>query len=136
MGIGSEKSADMSMKLVQLAGDMASFKNISVERAQTALNAVYTGETESLKALGVVMTQANLQQFAINQGIETNIADMSQAELVQLRYAYVLSQTSNAQGDFQRTSDSAANQSRTFKERIKELGTQFGEKLLPIVEDV
>jgi len=136
MGIGSDKSADMSMKLVQLAGDMASFKNISIERAQTALNAVYTGETESLKALGIVMTEANLKAFAMNQGITKQYEELTQAEKVQLRYAYVMAQTTNAQGDFERTSDSAANQSRAFKERLKELGAQFGEKLLPVVESV
>ncbi len=136
MGIGNNQSTIMSMNLVQLAADMASFKNISVERAQTALNAVYTGETESLKALGIVMTEANLKAFALNQGITKQYEELTQAEKVQLRYQYVMAMTTNAQGDFERTSSSAANQSRMLAQKIKELGTDFGENLLPFVESV
>ena len=136
MGLTTAESADMSESLVQLAADMASFKNISVERAQTALNGVYTGETEALKGLGIVMTEANLEQFALNQGIGTQYKEMSQAEKVALRYKYVMSATSNAQGDFSRTSNGLANQSRMLKENLKELGVQFGNVLLPIVNKV
>ena len=93
MGLSTDMSAKMSKSLVGLAGDLASFKNIGIDQAQTALAGIFTGETESLKQLGIVMTQANLQQFAYSQGIQKNIQDMTQAEQVQLRYAYVMANT-------------------------------------------
>lgn len=136
MGITNDKNMEMSTSLVQLAADMASFKNISVDRAAVALNGIYTGETESLKAMGVVMTEANLEQYAMNQGIEKNIKDMSQQELVMLRYNYVLDQTTNAQGDFARTGDSTANQMRKAKETLKQLATTLGQQLIPVVNRV
>ena len=136
MGLSTETAAEMSMQLTQLAADMASFKNISIERANIALNAIYTGETESLKAMGIVMTQANLQAYANTQGIQKNISAMTQQELVTLRYRYVLSQTKNAQGDFVRTGDSLANQTRKLSENVKELATGFGQILEPAVTKV
>lgn len=132
MEIPLDSATEMSKTLVGLAADMASFKNISIDRAQTALNAVYTGETESLKELGVVMTQANLEAYAMSKGIEKNYQDMSEAEKVTLRYQYVLDKTKNSQGDFARTSDSAANQMRIAQESVKELAAEFGQKLLPV----
>ena len=98
----------------------------------TALNGVVTGETESLKRLGVVMTEANLKMFALSQGITKNIQDMTQAEKVNLRYAYVMQMTSNAHGDFARTGGGAANQMRIFQESLKQLGAQFGQVILPL----
>lgn len=132
MEIPLDSATEMSKTLVGLAADLASFKNISIDRAQTALNAVYTGETESLKELGVVMTQANLEAYAMSKGIEKNYQDMSEAEKVTLRYQYVLDKTQNSQGDFARTSDSAANQMRIAQESAKELAAEFGQKLLPV----
>ena len=136
MGLNTGQAADMSTKLVGLAGDLASFKNISIDVANTALNGVFTGETESLKQLGIVMTQVNLQEFAYSQGIQKKIQDMTQAEQVQLRYNYILAKTTNAQGDFTRTSGGAANQMRIFSESLKELGATFGEKFLPVLTPV
>lgn len=136
MGLTTEEAASMSMNLTQLAADMASFKNISVERANVALQAVYTGETESLKAMGIVMTEANLQQFAIAEGCEKTYSAMSQTEKVMLRYKYVMAMTTNAQGDFVRTGDSLANQSRKLGENIKQLGASFGSILEPAVTSV
>ncbi len=136
MGLATSKAADMSMSLVQLSADLASFKNISQERAQVALQGVYTGETEALKGLGIVMTEANLAQFAATQGITKQISEMTQAEKVLLRYEFVMNSTATAQGDFARTSGGLANQSRMLKENLKELGVQFGEVLLPVVNDV
>lgn len=133
MGFTQAKAADMSMNLTQLGADLSSFKNIPIEQAMTALNGVFTGETESMKMLGVVMTETNLEAFALSQGITKNVQDMTQAEKVQLRYAYVMENTKNAQGDFARTSEGAANQMRTFQETLKELGVQFGQIILPFV---
>ena len=132
MGLTTSEAANMSTSLVGLAGDLASFKNINIEEVTTALSSVFTGETESLKKLGIVMTEVNLKQFAMEQGITKNIKQFTQAEKVQLRYNYVMKQTANAQGDFANTSGGAANQMRIFQETLKELGAEFGQILLPI----
>lgn len=132
MGLTRPAAADMSTSLVGLAGDLASFKNIGIDQATTALAGVFTGETESLKKLGIVMTEANLKQFAMEQGIASNIKTMSQAEKVALRYQFIIAKTANAQGDFGRTSDGAANQMRIFQESLKELSAKFGQQILPI----
>jgi hypothetical protein len=131
MGLTTDQAAKMSTSMVGLAGDLASFKNIKIEEATTALAAVFTGETESLKRLGIVMTEANLKQFALTQGITKNIKAMTQAEKTTLRYQYVIASTGNAQGDFARTQGGAANQMRIFTESLKEIGANLGQILLP-----
>lgn len=136
MGLSIEKSAEMSMRLTQLAADMASFKNIRTDVAAQKLNAVFTGETEGLKSMGIVMTQANLQAFALSQGITTQVSKLTQAEQVMLRYQYVMNATKNAQGDFVRTGDSLANQSRKLTETLKQAGESFGALLTPAVTAV
>lgn len=133
MGLNTERAEVMSKTLVGLAGDLSSFKNIRIDIADTALKSVFTGETESLKQLGIVMTQANLQEYAYSQGIRKNIQDMSQAEQTQLRYNYVLAMTKNAQGDFERTGAGTANQMRVFSESMKELGSTMGQHILPVI---
>lgn len=104
MGITADRASDMAIALTGLSGDMASFFNVSQDVANTALQSVYTGETESLKKFGIVMTEVNLEAFAMSKGINKSVRSMSQAEKVQLRYAYVMSQTALAQGDFAKTS--------------------------------
>lgn len=79
MGIGTEEAAKMSTSLVDLAGDLASFKNIGIDRVNTVLNGVFTGETEALKGLGIVMTQTNLEQFAMASGALQSSVDNSKA---------------------------------------------------------
>jgi len=133
MGLTTKDAAAMSKSLVGLAGDMASFKNMNIEEVTTALNGVFTGETESLKRLGIVMTEANVKAFALSKGITAKYEAMSQGEKVMLRYQYVMNSTKNAQGDFARTSDGAANQMRIFQETMKELGVTFGQVVLPAV---
>ena len=133
LGLNTAQAEEMSKTLVGLAGDLSSFKNISIDIADTALKSVFTGETESLKELGIVMTQANLQEYAYSQGIKKKIQDMNQAEQTQLRYNYVLAMTKNAQGDFERTGAGTANQMRVFSESIKELGATMGQHILPVI---
>ena len=133
MGLSSKDTLDYSMNLTRLSADLASFKNVRVDVAKTAVTGVYTGETESLKQLGIVMTQANLQEYAYSQGIKKKIQDMTQAEQVQLRYNYVMSVTKNAQGDFEKTSQSSSNQIKIFGEVMKELGTTIGTQLIPLI---
>lgn len=131
MGLPQSAAAKMSTSLVGLAGDLSSFKNISIEQSQTALAGIFTGETESLKKLGIVMTEAALQEYAYAQGIRAKVQDMAQAEKVQLRYNFVMAKTTNAQGDFARTGGGAANQMRIFQETLKEISTSLGQVILP-----
>lgn len=134
MGITQKDASDMATTLAGLSGDLASFKNIGVEQAMTALNGVFTGETESLKMLGVVMTETNLEEFAEKSGLVYK--EMSQAEKVQLRYNYVLEKTKNAQGDYERTSDGTANSLRTLEASTENLSASLGEHLLPIITPI
>lgn len=136
MGLSRKEAAKMSMSLAGLAGDLSSFHNVSLDQSMTALNGVFTGETESLKSLGVVMTQDNLQAFAASKGIEKKIQDMSQAEQVELRYQYVMEHTKNAHGDFARTSDQTANSLRTFEGAIDNLKIAIGQGLIPVITPV
>ena len=138
MGIATNSGKTMSIELTKLVGDMSSFYNVSQDVASTALASVYTGETESLKKFGVVMTEANLEAFALSRGITKQYSAMSQAEKVALRYNYVMAQTSQAQGDFARTSGSWANQIRILKEQyatfMGTLGTALKQVLLPLLQ--
>jgi hypothetical protein len=131
MGISQQKASELSTSLVGLAGDLASFKNMRVDEVQTALTGVFTGETESLKRLGIVMTETNLEQFAMNQGLRQKIKDLSQAEKVLLRYNYVVAMSKNSIGDFSRTSGGFANQQRILGSRFKDLSITLGVILLP-----
>ena len=138
MGIAAKDGKNMSLQLTALAGDMASFYNVEQDVAQTALSSIFTGETESLKKFGIVLTEANLKAFALSRGITKSYNAMSQAEKVALRYLYVLKATANAQGDFARTSGSWANQVRILKEQWSQLIGILGKGLIaaltPIVK--
>lgn len=131
MGLTTEQAAEMAVSLTGLAGDLSSFKNIGIDQAMTALKGVFTGETESLKELGVVMTETNLQEFA--EGLGLVYDEMSQTEKVTLRYQYVLDKTKNAQGDYARTSDGTANSLRTMKAEAENLAVVFGQELVPSI---
>jgi hypothetical protein len=136
MGLSTGQASKLSTGLVGLAGDLASFKNMNIKEVTTALNGVFTGETESLKRLGVVMTENNLKHFAMSQGIKGNIKDLDESQKVLLRYNYVMAKTANAHGDFERTGGGAANQMRMFGESMKELGVSFGQVILPAVTSI
>lgn len=136
MKFATKTSADMSRHIVNLAGDMASLKNISIDIADTALTGIFTGETESLKARGIVMTQSILQEYAYSKGIKTSIKNMSQKALVALRLAFVTDALKNSIGDFENTNQSATNQLRIFKEGLKELAVSFKNVLLPTITNV
>ena len=136
MGQSTTEASKMSTNLVGLAGDLSSFKNIGLGQAQDALKGIFTGEGESLKSLGVIMQDSTLKAFALATGQKKSYEEMTQAEKVALRYAYVMDATKNAQGDFARTSDGAANQMRIFQESIKQLATQIGQNLIPIITPI
>ena len=135
MGVSRSEAAKLSTDLVGLAGDLASFKDINISEVTTALSGVFTGETESLKRLGIVMTEVNLEQFRLNEGINKSVREMTQQEKIMLRLRYIFSVTKNAQGDFARTSESASNQMRTFQQSLKELAAELGNILLPAFTD-
>jgi hypothetical protein len=136
MGLSTKEATQMSKSLVGLAGDLASFKNMDIKEVTTALNGVFTGETESLKRLAIVLTEDNLKAFALSKGIKAKYEAMTQGEKVMLRYQYVMNATKNSQGDFARTSEGSANQMRVFQETMKELGVTFGQVVLPTVTKV
>ena len=136
MGLALKDGKNMSLQLTALAGDMASFYNVRQDVAQTALNSIFTGETESLKKFGIVMTEANLSAFALSKGITKSYSAMSQAEKVALRYHYVLKSTANAQGDFARTSGSWANQVRILKEQFSQLLGILGKGLIQVLTPI
>mgnify|MGYP004498350493 FL=1 len=133
MGLTQENASNMAIALTGLSADMASFYNVEQEVASTALKSIFTGETETLKQFGIVMTDTNLQAYALSQGIEKSTAEMSQAEKVQLRYNYVMSQTKLAQGDFAKTQDSWANQTRILSEQWKEFSGTLGNVLMNVL---
>lgn len=137
-GIGMAESAasDMAIEVAGLTGDVASFYNISQDLASTKLKSIWTGETETLKDLGIVMTQTNLNAYAMSKGFGKTIDKMTQAEQVQLRYKYVTDQLSLAQGDFAKTSGSWANQTRILTERWKEFMRVIGDNLVKVLTPV
>ena len=129
-GFSEKQAYDMGSSLTQLAGDVASFYNLSQDEAYTKLKSVFTGETESLKDLGVVMTQTALDSYALANGFGKTTAQMSEAEKVALRYSFVQKQLSAAQGDFARTSDSWANQVRILTLQFDSLKATIGQGLI------
>ena len=133
IGIATDEASDMAVKLTGLTGDVASFYNISQDVASTRLKAVFTGETEAIKELGVVMTQTNLEQFALSKGITKSISAMTQAELATLRYNFVLNSLNLASGDFVRTQDSWANQTRILSMQMQALGANVGNILTTVL---
>ena len=130
-GVAGNSVLDMSEKIVGLAGDVASFYNLDTNTAFEKIRSGISGETEPLKQLGINMSVANLEAYALSQGITTAYDKMSQAEQTMLRYNYLMSVTSDAQGDFARTSDSWANQTRLLSENWTEFVGKMAANLLP-----
>lgn len=129
-GFSEQAAYDMSATLTGLTGDVASFYNLSQDEAYTKLKSVFTGETESLKDLGVVMTQTALDSYALANGFGKTTSAMTEAEKVSLRYAFVQDQLSAAQGDFARTSDSWANQVRILQLQMESFMATIGQGLI------
>lgn len=133
----SEKAAyEMGTTLAGLAGDVASFYNITQDEAYTKLKAVFSGETEVLKDIGVVMTQNALDAYALANGYGKTTQAMSEAEKVALRYAFIQNQLTAASGDFARTSDSWANQVRILKLNFESLKATIGQGLINVLTPV
>lgn len=135
-GFTAKQAYDMSTALTGLVGDVASFYNLKHEEAYTKLKSVFTGETETLKDLGVVMTQNALDAYAMAKGYGKVTAKMSEAEKVALRFAFVRDKLSAATGDFARTSDSWANQTRILKLQFDSLKAAIGQGLINVLTPV
>lgn len=132
-GLVGDAVVDMSMKITELAGDMASFYNLDGDEAFAKIRSGISGETEPLKQLGINMSVANLEAYALAQGIETAYSEMSQAEQVMLRYNYLMSVSQDAQGDFARTSGSFANQTKLLTENWQAFTGELATSVLPIL---
>lgn len=130
LGFGEQQAYEMSTALTSLAGDVASFYNLPQDEAYTKLKSVFTGETESLKDLGIVMTQTALDAYAMANGYGKTTSAMTEQEKVALRYKFVLGQLSLAQGDFARTSDSWANQTRLMALQTQSIMASIGQGLI------
>ena len=132
-GIARDEITGMSKDMVALAGDMASFYNLDSQEAFDKIRAGISGETEPLKTLGINMSDANLEAFALAQNMEKVWDDMSYAEKTMVRYKYLLDVTRNAQGDFTRTADQFANRQRVFTESMNQTMALFASNLLPLL---
>jgi len=130
------KMKTMSTGLTGLTGDFASFYNLPHEMAFTKIRAGISGETEPLKQLGINMSVANLQAFALSKGINKSYKEMTQAEKVLLRYNFLMAKSKDAQGDFSRTLDTSfANQMRVAQTRLNEAMAKTTFQILPIMTD-
>lgn len=135
-GLAGSQMKEMSMRLTELSADMASFYNLSGDEAFDKIRSGLSGETEPLKRLGINMSVANLEAYALTQGIKKSYNAMSQAEQTLLRYNYLLSVTGDAQGDFARTSGSWANQVRLLSEQWKIFQSTVGQGLIAALTPV
>lgn len=136
MGFATQAAADMSMNMTGLAADMASFYNLDTDVAFEKIRSGISGETEPLKQLGINLSVANLEAYALSQGMTKAYSSMSQQEQALLRYNYLLSVTADAQGDFARTSDGWANQVRVLTERFNALKAAIGQGLIAVLTPV
>jgi methyl-accepting chemotaxis protein len=130
LDIPQGKMADMSIRLTELAGDMASFYDVSQEDIAKSLQSVFSGTTAPMRRYGIDLTQATLKEWALKQGLDANISSMTQAQKAMLRYQYVLAHTTNITGDFARTADTWHNQITMLKENFKALGAVVGGGLI------
>lgn len=133
MGIADNQVAQMSMDMAGLAADMASFYNLNHDIAFEKIRSGISGETEPLKALGINMSVANMNAYALSQGMDKTYDKMTQAEQATLRYQYLLEATKDAQGDFARTGDSYSNELRKLETNLDRIKTTFGKGLLQVV---
>lgn len=136
VGLAEQSAAEMSTELVQLAGDLASFKDLRPEDALEKLRSGLAGETEPLRAVGVFLNEAAVKAKAMELGLAAASGELSEAAKVQARYALILEQTTDAQGDFERTSDSLANQQRVLGAQWEDFQAKVGSLVLPALESI
>ncbi|MCI8378624.1 MAG: hypothetical protein HFH72_08920 [Lachnospiraceae bacterium] len=136
IGYSQKRMSDMSVELTKLAADMSSFYNVEQNDVAKSLESVFTGTTEPLRKYGLDLTNATLEEWAHKQGIDAKMKSMSQAEKTMLRYQYVMSQTGAAQGDFARTANSWANQTRMLAQSFQQLGSILGGVLINALKPI
>ena len=129
-GLAGNEIVNMSTDLAGLAADMASFYNLDFETAFEKIRSGISGETMPLKQLGINMSVANLEAFALAQGLEKTFSQMSQGEQTMLRYQYIMQATADAQGDFEKTSDGFANAQRRIQSSLESIKTSVGKLLI------
>lgn len=134
-GMSGDEIIGMSTDLAGLAADMASFYNLDFETAFQKIRSGISGETEPLKQLGINMSVANLEAYALRKGITTAFNSMTQGEQTMLRYQYMMQATADAQGDFSRTADGFANASRRVESAVESINTKIGQVFLPMIGD-
>lgn len=134
-GMSGDKIADISTDLAGLTADMASFYNLDFDTAFQKIRSGLSGETEPLKQLGINMSVANLNAFALQQGLSKTFDKMTQGEQTMLRYQYLMQATADAQGDFSRTSDGYANSVRKLQTNLDQLKTTLGKSFIDIVTE-
>lgn len=134
-GLAGNAVNDMSMSITELAGDMASFYNLDTDVAFEKIRSGISGETEPLKQLGINMSVANLEAYALSEGINASYSEMTQAQQVMLRYNYLMDQTADMQGDYARTSDSFANQVRNLQQSWTAFTGNLASDVLPVLAD-
>ena len=132
-GLAGPEIVQMSTDLSGLAADMASFYNLDFEEAFQKIRAGISGETEPLKQLGVNMSVANLEAFALAQGLEKTFSQMDQGEQTLLRYQYLMQATSDAQGDFSKTADGFENAKRRITTAIESIKATVGKTFLDAI---
>ena len=133
-GLAGSEIVNMSTDLAGLAADMASFYNLDFETAFEKIRSGISGETMPLKQLGINMSVANLEAFALAQGLEKTFSEMSQGEQTMLRYQYLMQATSDAQGDFEKTSEGFANAQRRIQSALDTISTVAGGFILDTIE--
>jgi hypothetical protein len=134
-GMAGSESVDMSTNLAGFAADMASFYNLDFETSFQKIRSGLSGEPEPLKQLGINMSVANLDAFALQQGLSKTFNEMTQGEQTMLRYQYIMQATADAQGDFSRTSDGYANSMRKLQTNVENLKTTLGKSFINVVSD-
>lgn len=134
-GMTGEKIVDVSTDLAGLAADMASFYNLDFDEAFSKIRSGISGQTMPLKELGIDMSVATLNAFALKQGLTKTFEQMSQSEQTMLRYQYLMQATADAQGDFSRTSDGYANSVRKLQTNVEALKTTLGTAFIGVVSD-
>lgn len=134
MGLTDKELLKISTDMTGLVGDMASFYNLDHETAFQKIRSGLSGETEPLKQLGINLSVANLNAYALAEGLGKTYEQMSEAERVNLRFGYIMQATADAQGDFVRTSDGYANQVRILEGNISNVAAAIGDALIPYLE--
>lgn len=135
-GDTAERAQIMSQNLTQLGYDISSFFNISIEDAMQKLQSGISGELEPLRRLGYDLSQARLEQTALNLGIKESVANMTQAEKAELRYYAIMTQVTTAQGDMARTLEAPANQLRILQAQLTQAARAIGNIFIPALNAI